>query len=130
MKKNNQKGPACRQAGQAVLTLLFFMVIGLSIITAVVIVVVNTAQAGSNVEQGTLAYYGAETGVENALLRLLRDPNYTGEVMNIDGGTVTIVVSGGTITSTARIDNSIRKVEVQTVYNGNILTVSSWKEIN
>ena len=123
MKKNNQKG-------QAVLTLLFFMVIGLSIITAVVIVVVNTAQAGSNVEQGTLAYYGAETGVENALLRLLRDPNYTGEVMNIDGGTVTIVVSGGTITSTARIDNSIRKVEVQTVYNGNILTVSSWKEIN
>jgi len=123
MSQNNQKG-------QAVLTLLFFMVIGLSIITAVVIVVVNTAQAGSNTEQGTLAYYSAETGAENALLRLLRDPNYTGEVMNIDGGTVTIVVNGGVITSTGRIDNSIRKVQVQTVYNGNVLTVSSWKEIN
>lgn len=118
------------QKGQAVLTLLFFMVISVSIITAVVIVVINSAQAGSNVEQGTVSYYAAETGAENALLRLLRDPNYTGEVMNVTGGTITIFVSGGTITSTAKIDNSIRKVQVQTVYNGNVLTVSSWKEIN
>jgi hypothetical protein len=118
------------QKGQAVLTLLFFMVIAMSIITAVVIVVINTAQAGSNIEQGTVSYYAAETGAENALIRLLRDPNYSGETLNIDNGTVTITVNNGLITSTAQIDDSIRKVQVQTVYNNNVLTVTSWKEIN
>jgi hypothetical protein len=117
------------QKGQAVLTLLFFMVIAMSII-AVVIVVINTAQAGSNIEQGTVSYYAAETGAENALIRLLRDPNYSGETLNIDNGTVTITVNNGLITSTAQIDDSIRKVQVQTVYNNNVLTVTSWKEIN
>ena len=118
------------QKGQAVVTLLFFMVIAISIITSIVIIVVNSATSGSNVEQGTVAYYSAETGAENALLRLLRDPNYTGETMNVNGATVTIVVSSNTITSTAAYANSIRKVQVQTLYNNNVLSVSSWKEIN
>lgn len=119
-----------RQKGQAVVTLLFFMVISMSIITAIVIVVVNSAASGSNVEQGTVAYYSAETGAENALLRLVRDPSYTGETMNVNGATVTIQVSGSTITSTAQYANSIRKVQVQTLYNNNVLSVTSWKEIN
>lgn len=118
------------EQGQAVVTLLFFMVISISIITAIVVVVMNNATSGSNVEQGTVAYYSAETGIENALLRLLRDPSYTGETMNVDDATVTIVVSGNTITSTAHYANSIRKIQVQTVYNNNVLTVSSWREIN
>jgi hypothetical protein len=118
------------QKGQAVVTLLFFMVIAISIITSIVIIVVNSATSGSNVEQGTVAYYSAETGAENALLRLLRDPNYTGETMNVNGATVTITVSSNTITSTAKYANSIRKVQVQTLYNNNVLSVSSWKEIN
>lgn len=119
-----------REAGQAVVTLLFFMVIAISIITSIVIIVVNSATSGSNVEQGTVAYYSAETGAENALLRLLRDPSYSGETMNVNGATVTITVSSNTITSTAKYANSIRKVQVQTLYNNNVLSVSSWKEIN
>ena len=118
------------QKGQAVITLLFFMVIAISIITSVVIIVLNSATSGSNVEQGTVAYYSAETGAENALLRLLRDPTYAGETMNVGGATVTINVSGNTITSTATYSNSIRKVQVQTLYNNNVLSVTSWKEIN
>ena len=118
------------QKGQAIVTLLFFMVIGISIVTAVVVFVLNTALSGSNFEQGTVAYYGAETGIENALLRLLRDPGYSGETMVFNGTTVTIQVSGNTIISTAEYGNSIRRVEAQTVYNDNILSVLSWREIN
>ena len=119
-----------KEAGQAVISLIFFMTISMAIITAVVVIVLNSATSASNLEQGTISYYGAESGAENALLRLIRDPNYTGETLSIDQGTVTIQVNGGTITSTANIANSIRKIQVQTLYNNNVLTITSWNEIN
>ena len=119
-----------KEAGQAVISLIFFMTISMAIITAVVVIVLNSATSASNLEQGTMSYYGAESGAENALLRLIRDPNYTGETLSIDQGTVTIQVNGGTITSTANIANSIRKIQVQTLYNNNVLTITSWNEIN
>lgn len=118
------------QKGEAVLTLLFFMAISISIITAIVFIVYNNTISGSAVENGATSYYAAEAGAENALLRLLRDPNYTGESIAIGDSSVVIQVSSGVITSTATYANSVRKVQVQTVYNNNILTVSSWKEIN
>lgn len=118
------------QNGQAVITVLFIMIISVSIITALTIMIYNSVISGSNMEQGEIAYYSAETGAQNAILRLLRDPNYAGETLSINDGTVVTQVSAGIITSTAHINNSIRKVEVQTVYNNNVLTVSSWKEIN
>jgi hypothetical protein len=118
------------QKGNALITLLFFMAISLAIITGVVVVVLNNAISTSSVDQGTTAYYMAETGAENALLRLIRDPSYTGETMSIDGGSVVIVVNSGTITSAATFSNTIRKVQVQTSNTNNQLTVTSWKEIN
>ena len=119
------------QKGQTVVTLLFLMVISISIISAIVVVVYNTVVAGGNFEQGTIAYYAAEAGAENGLIRLLRYPAYTGETLSVDGATVTVQVLGGdTIISVAEYGNSIRKVEVQTVYNNNTREVLSWREIN
>lgn len=125
-----QKDPTCQQAGQAIVMLLFFMVISITVITAVVIVVGNSISSGSYFERGTVAYYSAETGIENALLRLLRDPTYTGETMDIAGAQVTIVVDSGTITSTAFYANTERKIQVETIYDNNVLEVVSWREIN
>ena len=119
-----------KQKGQAVLALLVLMTISVAIITAIVIMVLNNVTALGTVEQGTVSYYAAETGVENALLRLLRDPNYTGETLPIDGGSVVIQVNNGIITSTATISNSVRKIQLNYVYNNNVLTITSWKEIN
>ena len=123
MNKKNQRG-------EAVITLLFFVAISIAIITAIAYIVFNNVTAGASVEQGAVSYYAAETGAENALLRLLRDPNYTGETMTVDNSTVDINVNAGVITSTATFENSVRIIEVQTVYNNNVLTVSSWREIN
>lgn len=121
--KNSQKG-------QAIVTLLFIMVVSISVITAVVIVTANSVASGSSLEQGTVAFYAAETGAQNGLLRLLRNPSYSGETLVVDDATVTITVSGNVITSIAEYGNSIRKIEVQTMYNNNELTVDSWREIN
>jgi hypothetical protein len=120
---------AKNRQGQAILTLLFFMVISISIITAISLIILNNLSAGVNIEQGVVAYYAAEAGAENALLRMLRDPSYAGETMTVDDSDVVISVNGGVITSIATYANSVRKIEVQTVYNNNVLTVSSWKEI-
>jgi type II secretory pathway component PulK len=118
------------QKGQAIITLLFIMVISVAIITSVVIVAANNIASGSALERTTVAYYAAEAGVQNAILRSLRDPNYAGETLAVDGATVTIQVNGNVITSAATYANSIRKIEVQTMYNSfNVLTITSWKEI-
>lgn len=119
-----------KQAGQTIVTLLFFMVISISIISAVVVVVYNTVISGGNYEQGNVAYYAAEAGAQNALIRILRDPSYSGESITIDGADVTITVAGDTITSVAQYGRAIRKVEVQTVYNNNVREVTSWREVN
>lgn len=132
--KIDEKGPASirlqGEAGQALITIIFIMVVSISILTSIILIVFNNITGGSNLEQGALAYYSAESGAQNGVLRLLRNPSYSGETLSINGGTVTIEVIGGVITSEAHIDNSIRKVEVQTVYNNNVLTITSWKEIN
>lgn len=119
-----------QQKGQAVVALLFFMTISISIVTAMVIIVLNNVTAVSSLEQGNSAYYAAESGAQNALLRLIRDPSYSGETLTVDGGTVTIQVANGIATSTATVASSVRKVQVNTVYNNNIRTVTSWTEIN
>lgn len=106
------------------------MSISMAVITGLVVVVLNNATAASNLEQGTVSYFAAESGVENALLRLIRDPAYNGETLSIDGGTVVVEVNSGIATSTANIANSIRKIQANYVYNNNVLTVTSWKEIN
>lgn len=118
------------QKGQTIVTLLFFMVISISIVTAVVVVVFNTVVSGGNYEQGNVAYYAAEAGAQNALLRLVRNPSYAGEALTVDGAAVTVTVSSDVITSIAQYGNAIRKIQVETVYNNNMREVVSWTEID
>ena len=83
-------------------------------------------------QEGILTDEMAESGAENALLRLLRDPSYTGETLTIDTGTVTVVVTGAatkTITSTATSGNFVRKVQVVAGYTNGIFSITSWQEV-
>lgn len=120
-------------SGQALVTLLFFTIIGMTIITSAAVFVYENSQSASVTEQGTYAYYIAESGVEEALLRLLRDPTYSGtpneEPLLIGDGSVLIDVNNGLITATGTYQSVVRKIQAQTVYNNYIFTISSWKEI-
>lgn len=119
--------------GQALVTLLFFVLIGLTVLSSSAVLVYGNIQSASVTEQGNYAYYIAESGIEEALLRMVRDPNYTGtpagQPIVISDGSVTVQVSGGVITATGVYLNNVRKIQAQTVYNNNVLTVSSWKEV-
>lgn len=120
------------QKGQALVTLLVFMVVGVIITSAATIIILVNALSSGRIERGEEAYYASETGIENGILRLLRDPNYSGETLTVEGGTVVIQVTQGNpviLTATAILNNIMRKIQVQMIYNDNMLTVSSWKEI-
>jgi len=131
----NKKLNLNSHSGQALVTLLFFVLIGMTLISAAAVFVYENTKSASATEQGVYAYYAAESGVEEALLRMLRDPNYTGtpvgQPIPIGDGNVVVQVStaSGLITTTGVYQNAKRKIQVQTVYNNNVLTITSWKEV-
>lgn len=121
------------QAGQALVSLLLISVIGITVIAAAAVFIYNNIQAASTVEQGENAYYIAQSGADEGLLRLLRNPNYSGtpvgQPVSVGSGSAVIEVSNGTITSIGTYNSSVRKIQVKTVYNNGILTISFWKEV-
>jgi|SRR3989344_4945926 len=117
------------QKGQIFITMLFFVIIGVTIISAETIVLFTNMLSGSTAEQGTNAYYVAESGIEEALLRLNRNPGYTGEILSVGGGNAVVQVSNGIITATGTYATTVKKIQVQTVNNNGALKIVSWKEI-
>lgn len=126
MKKHNKQG-------QALISLLAFIAIASVITTSAVTVAIITARSGDNFSQGNKALLVAQSGAENAILRLLRDENYTGETMNIESDSVTINIVGTstkTIIATSSVGSFKRTIEVVGAFSNNTFSVSSWKEIN
>ena len=123
--------------GQALITLLFFMIIGITVSSAAVVLMYVNAVSGSKQQDGEIAYQAALSGAENAKIRVLRNPSYTGESnLQIGSGSATIVVTGsGTsvdpyiITSTGTRGNFVRKVQIQATYLNNFFSIASEKEI-
>ena len=117
--------------GQTLVALMVFMVIATTTIAAAVTMAIANTKATSRLELGETALSIANTGGENALLRSLRDPSYTGETMTVNGGTATVTVTGSNpkvITSVGNISTVMRTVQIAATGSG-FLTVSSWKEI-
>ncbi|PIY69475.1 hypothetical protein COY90_00485 [Candidatus Roizmanbacteria bacterium CG_4_10_14_0_8_um_filter_39_9] len=118
--------------GSTLITLLVFMIVALSVATTAVAILITNSQSGSMQEQGTEAYSAAESGIENAIIQLLRNPNYTGETLSVGSNQAVVVVSGTspyTVTSTGTRGNYTRKVQAIIDYTDGTLTITSWKEI-
>ena len=124
------------QKGQALITLLFFIIISVTVVSTSALLILMNTQNGARYQQGELAYEVAQSGMENATLRLLRNASYTGEVLPVGVGTATITVTGSgssaspyIITSTGTVGNYVRKVQASATYTNNLLTTSAPKEI-
>jgi Tfp pilus assembly protein PilX len=119
-------------SGQALVVLLVFMVVAIIMTTMAVALVIINATAASEVEQGDMALKLAESGAENALLRLVRDPTYTGtEITPLAGGTMTATVSAGNpiiIKSTGAYGQFIRMASVSARFIDTVLTIQNWQE--
>ena len=119
------------KTGQALVTLLVFIAVATTITAAATTVTLINSQTTGKFAQGESALTIAQAGADNAILRILRDPNgtYTGEDLTVGGGTAKITVSGSsvkTITSEGKDGNFIRKIQVVGTFVNNTFTVSSW----
>src|SRR5258708_4017234 len=134
--KNFQFSIFKSENGQSLITLLFFMVIGITVISAAALVVTTDILSASNTEKGLDAYYVAESGVENGILYLLRHPHYNGSIPQfpVGSGQASIqfsydsVHNTDTITSTGTSGTTTRHAQATATYSGGSFTMSGWKE--
>ncbi len=127
--KNNQP----KELGQTLVLLLIFIVVALTVMATTVSVIITNTQNASITEQSNNAVYIAESGIENATLRLLRDPSYTGETLSIDNGSAQVTVYGSDpyiVTSIGKSGLYIHTLQATIGYTDNILTILSWEEVN
>lgn len=122
-----------KKNGQALVVLLVFMVVAIMMTTMAVALVIVNATAASEVEQGDMALKLAESGADNALLRLVRDPSYTGtDTLTLSGGTAIATVSAGNpiiIKSTGIYGQFVREASVSATFVDTVLTIVHWQEI-
>jgi len=124
------------ERGQALITLLFFTIIGITITSAAVVMILVNSLSGTKQQQGEIAYDIAQSGAENGLLRLIRNPTYTGETLNVGSGTAIITVTGNgssgnpyVILSKGTTGIFMREEEITATYQNNLLTVTSRGEV-
>lgn len=121
------------QAGQSLIMLLVFITMAITITTGAVTVTLLNSRSTTTWYQGEQTLQVAEAGVENAIIRLLRDPTYTGETLTVDSGTATISVTGTspkTITVEALSGTFKRRIQVIGSFTNNTFSITSWKEID
>ncbi len=119
------------QSGQALVVLLVFITVATMVIYAATLLSVYSLTSASSSERTEVAVDVAESGMENAILRLLRDPFYAGETLTLPDGTATITVSGTTtktIVSVGKVGNFTRSVTASVTTTNGILTLSSWTD--
>lgn len=112
--------------------LLVFIIVGVAITTTAVSLVISGSTKASKFQEGLMTYNMAESGIENALIRYLRDSSYTGETLTVGTGTVTITLTGTTtktITADAKNGNYQRKIQAVVTDSGGVMTLTSWQEI-
>lgn len=121
------------QQGTTIIMLLVFMIIAITVISSSIMLSLGNSFSTMKIEQGTVAAQLAESGLENGILRLLRDPTYTGETFSpATNQTVVITVSGSTtkiITSTATIGSFQRSFQADIQIQNGTYIITAYKEI-
>lgn len=117
--------------GQALLMLVSFVAVALTVLTAAVINAFINIKAATSTQLSDVAYSVTESGIENALIRVLRDSTYTGETLTVGTGSVQTTVTGAnpkTITAVGTAGQFKRTIQVIASDSAGILTVTSWRE--
>lgn len=120
------------KSGQSLVILLVFMTIALVITSTAATINIVSSVSTSQMETGQEVALSAESGMENALLRLLRNPDYSGEILTVGNGTSTITVTGAnpyTVTSRAASGDYVRQIQAVVQFANGIMTTTSWHEI-
>lgn len=117
------------QSGQALVVLLMFTTVATMVGIAATLLSSYALGATTRVELSQSATDVSESGMENALIRLLRDPFYSGETLTLPDGVATITVTGAstkTITSVGKVGDFIHTVTATVTYTNGVYAVTSW----
>lgn len=121
-----------RQKGQTLVIMLTYMIIAIVVTTASITLVLNSSSGTDKVYQGANSLDIAESGAETAMIKLLRNPNYTGETLTVGGGQAVVTITGTNpkkVISKGTLNNFTRTIQVMVDTSNNTLTATSWKEI-
>jgi hypothetical protein len=119
------------ESGQTLIALLIFMLVAMTVTIAATAVAIINIQSNNGLSNGQTALITANSGIENALINIERNPSYTGGTMSLNNGTDTISVSGtGTLTivSVATVGHFQRTVTATVTQTGSNINLSSWSE--
>ncbi|MBP9781347.1 hypothetical protein KBC89_01695 [Candidatus Woesebacteria bacterium] len=120
------------ESGYMLTALLVFLVVIIVMTTTSVMVSVSSLRSETYFDSGSEALSAADSGAENAILRLLRDPTYSGEMLTVGNSQVVITVTGSApqvVTVVADSGSFERTVEVRLQRVDGMLQVTSWKEL-
>lgn len=118
-------------SGQTIVALLIFILLAITLTFTATVVVITNIRTDTAYQGGEVALQNAQTGIENALVRLERDNTYTGETMTLASGAVTITISGTspkTITSIGSYSKVVRTITATATVNSTVVTLTSWSE--
>ena len=121
------------QKGQTLVSLLIIIAVSVLAVASAIVSASLSSTTGITTISNKV-YYSAETGAEEALIKLLRNPDYPGETLDLDGVNVVVSVDSPSlltrvISSTATANSIKRRVEVSAEFLNNILTVTTWSEV-
>lgn len=125
MKKNNS-------GGFALVILLFLMVLAVTVITAAVSLMILGSSSSTLLISADTTKSIADSCIENAIIRLIRDPAYSGESLDVNEGNCQITVTGSSdknVSVQANYGNKKKRVEANLNLNNNIVSLISWKDV-
>jgi len=121
----------------ALISLLIISAFTLLIVLAASEASVSTYERYLNESSGETSYYGAESCLEEAIIRLESDTNFAGGTLTIDNDTTCTITVAGTTDKTVSIsvdflnytqnyEAVIRLIQNGSIYNSELI---SWQEI-
>lgn len=121
-----------KQQGQALIMIILIGMIALLAVISATTLVISELKKNIATAYGVSQYEITYGALENAFMRLLRNPNYTGETVVLSGSTCYITVTGAsTKTVEARCSNGsyVRKIEATVVFANGLMSVSGITEL-
>lgn len=117
--------------GQTLLIMLVISGFVMVVLSSALILSVTGSKLTISSADAAAAAYGADAGIENGLIRYLRDPAYTGETISIGRASVVITITGVgpyTIRAVSTAGLSERVTTANITMNSGIMTVNNWQD--
>lgn len=134
MSKSHFKQHLHRDKGQALIGVLAIIAISTVLVSSLMINSLISADSSLKLRQSSSAITIADSYMQNAFIKLIRDPNYTGETLTLNDGRVIIEITGENpkyilIKSIGPQNDILRQLSSQVNFDSNgAVSITNWTE--